>query len=915
MRDVNDTRYYMLLGRGDWGACQTAPDDPSSTLSTAWEATGADTAWQSISAALSLRGKVFTFPQPPADHPVELRDRRGADQDQYGNWYWIDESRNGLKVLSVGTGNTSQFWQSQAAPKPHRIDADFKPVATPTARALTLQGLAITREHYLVVGVLETPGLLIFDLHGPDDPIHQVWDVPFVPFDMQATPDGGLVILDREHRRYWRLNHHLQVCVEPAEPEDTVFQPKDRPDDGSQDRQRVPRSAAADQFEAAAIPVTEAGDPIAIDVLPDGGILILDAAQVDNLPGFHLYREGAHVGDRLSIEALRTAIEEARGEGSALTSLVAHDFALASPPPESTAEVLALLYLVGQEGNQSFAFYVIQTETGLSLQPRIVYLPMRLFGGKGLISSGTDIYYDFYERWIPLVAQSRPRYVDDAVFYTPIIDSQLPDCVWHRLMLDACIPPNTTIRVSSRAANETQALEALAFSDEPHPYRRGNGSELPFVSNPESFETHELLLQQANGRYLQLAITLRGDGVRSPLLRELRAYYPRFSYLNNYLPAVYGDNDDSARFIERFLANIEGFYTVLEGRIASVQGYFDPHSVPSDAVDWLASWFGIAFDSGWDEARKRFFIQHALRFFRMRGTVPGLVAALRLALDNCIDPTLFDNPLKNTSIRIVENFRKRMLPGVLVGDPTAESGITEIAIGTRWEPGQGREVLNQRYHDFLGISKPSVEFPLQTPENPEVASQWETFARRVLGFVPEQSFKIVLWHDFLARRYGTVSSLPAAYVRTDSTTYAAFSEVPWFTRLPADGPPLRDWYHFESVVLAMQRTAHRFTVLLAVDDKEFHDPARQEMRRELAERIIAVEKPAHTVFELRFYWGMFRIGEVRLGDDTVLDRGSRNPMLMSPLILGRGFTLDNTLSAAHPDTVEDRFISNRDSLQ
>jgi hypothetical protein len=113
----------------------------------------------------------------------------------------------------------------------------------------------------------------------------------------------------------------------------------------------------------------------------------------------------------------------------------------------------------------------------------------------------------------------------------------------------------------------------------------------------------------------------------------------------------------------------------------------------------------------------------------------------------------------------------------------------------------------------------------------------------------------------------------------------------------------------------MQRTAHRFTVLLAVDDKEFHDPARQEMRRELAERIIAVEKPAHTVFELRFYWGMFRIGEVRLGDDTVLDRGSRNPMLMSPLILGRGFTLDNTLSAAHPDTVEDRFISNRDSLQ
>jgi hypothetical protein len=298
----------------------------------------------------------------------------------------------------------------------------------------------------------------------------------------------------------------------------------------------------------------------------------------------------------------------------------------------------------------------------------------------------------------------------------------------------------------------------------------------------------------------------------------------------------------------------------------------------------------------------------------MRGTLPGLVAALRLALDKCIDPDLFDNPLENTGIRVVDNFRKRMLPGVMVGDPTAESGVTEIAIGTRWQPGQGREVLNQRYRDFLGTSDLSVEFPLQAPADSDTTSQWESFAMQVLGFVPEQSFEPTLWHDFLARRYGSTSRLNQAYLRAGGDAYAAFTDVPWFASVPADGAPLHDWYQFESVVLAMRRTAHRFTVLLPVDDDETNDPARQEARRELAERVIAVEKPAHTIFEVRFYWAAFRIGEVRLGDDTALDRGSRNPLLMPPLTLGRGFTLENTLSASHPGTVTNRFVSDRDIL-
>ncbi len=110
---------------------------------------------------------------------------------------------------------------------------------------------------------------------------------------------------------------------------------------------------------------------------------------------------------------------------------------------------------------------------------------------------------------------------------------------------------------------------------------------------PAGLDTWELLFQKAAGQYMQLKIVFSGNGRLTPRIRALRAYYPRFSYLKNYLPSAYREDSKSASFVERFLANIEGFYTSIEDRIATAQALLDPCGLP------LKLWIGWPIGSAW----------------------------------------------------------------------------------------------------------------------------------------------------------------------------------------------------------------------------------------------------------------------------------------------------------------------------
>jgi hypothetical protein len=61
-----------------------------------------------------------------------------------------------------------------------------------------------------------------------------------------------------------------------------------------------------------------------------------------------------------------------------------------------------------------------------------------------------------------------------------------------------------------------------------------------------------------------------------------------------------------------------------------------------------------------------------------------------------------------------------------------------------------------------------------------------------------------------------------------------------------------------------------------------------------------LEKPAHTSYEIKFYWAFFRVGDARLGEDTVLDSGSRAPQLLLPAVLGDTYTGSTYLTCELP---------------
>lgn len=225
-----------------------------------------------------------------------------------------------------------------------------------------------------------------------------------------------------------------------------------------------------------------------------------------------------------------------------------------------------------------------------------------------------DSCWTWYGRSLDSVATSSPALQHDAIFTTSALDSGMPRCRWHRVQLDADIPPGCYLRVQVASADHA---DASVHDDD---WQQAPDNALDF------------LIDQPPGRYLFVRIALHGDGASTPLLRRARFDFPRSTSLDS-LPAVYRDNPRAEHFTERFLSLFDASMLDLDDAIGQFPAAIDVASARTELLPWLAGMLDLVFDPAWDGTRQRAILAALPRLYRARGTGEGMRLAIRLLFD------------------------------------------------------------------------------------------------------------------------------------------------------------------------------------------------------------------------------------------------------------------------------------------
>ena len=383
---------------------------------------------------------------------------------------------------------------------------------------------------------------------------------------------------------------------------------------------------------------------------------------------------------------------------------------------------------------------------------------------------GPDVQYLSGTGPRPLLALPYPAYLTAGAMGGFGLSGGDPDCVWHRLYAEADLPAGTSLTIWARAAEHSVATsdwaallatllnapigtsridadvaDAIAkahvgvvpltdslraslaeapFHLQPVPVVVNLPSELPFHPGLAALdgmpgELYELLLQRTGGAnrrltgaLLDIAAVASGDGRRSPCLRAIRIYSPRFSYQDEYLPALFhqtsmpdeADQSPSPTppdFRERLLANLEGMLTPMEDRVAAAEYLLDPYVVPVDMLPWLGSDPGLMLDPGWPEARCRRALAMAGRQLRERGTDRGVCLAVDIATDGAV---------ARGEVVLLETHRLRRTNATVLGIPLG--GLNDL---TQFGVPSGNSIVGdtlilsaERAIDVLALLAPAV---------------------------------------------------------------------------------------------------------------------------------------------------------------------------------------------------------------
>ena len=733
--DVNGSRFWLVpLDRPPAGADPGLAFDPA----------------RGVLRLRSLRGGEL-----PADAAAaDAADRPAGTLDRHGTFAVLDAT--GTRVLAAGVG-----------------EGTVEVLRAPDGTAI--QDLVL-RADGLLVAALDDGRLA---LAGPEareaePPLPEAFLAldGFAPDRLAASPDGRIVALDRAHGRLAELTGTPLHRLAPRRFRAHVFRPRE-----------------------------ENPDPLRLEPLP------LD------LPEGHAPRAVAVVEERVAVLCWR---DDPPG-GPALLLVLDHGgerrFTLTDPPfPVDLAwegRDRLLLLVAGWPGGrvaEAVAVDLAATDEAGRLRPAGERYPLPGWNQDARLLTGPvrpphylghpdPNHSNSPSAPRPVVRLSLPSFAAAGTL-RHTLDSGTTGFAWHRLYLEAALPPGTALMVRLTAVDRAEELGgpghahrfgvAATGGPEEAEARAPRGvwlpqaSELPFhpgllpcPSERDRAGLWSCLIQGGAGpertlagRFLAVAVELRGDRRSTPELASLRVWGPRFCYRDQYLPALYRDPAATAEppsereraaarldFLGRFLALFEGVLTPVEDEVAGAFRLFRGRTAPAAALDWLASWLGILALPALPEARRRRLVEEATLLFRERGTARGLARALDIVTGDGV---------ARGDLVLVEHFRLRRTLATILGarlEPLDDPLLPGRQQGGNSVVGRTLFLGIETEREFLALFR--AEIAEGAEEEAAVAEFFDRFAHRATVLVHREVGEAELG---LIRR--TVAAEAPAHVET-----------------------------------------------------------------------------------------------------------------------------------------------------
>lgn len=255
--------------------------------------------------------------------------------------------------------------------------------------------------------------------------------------------------------------------------------------------------------------------------------------------------------------------------------------------------------------------------------------------------------FDWYGRPLcdgEVTSETPLRYERRGQLLTRAVDSGVPRCRWHRVRVEATLPPGTAVEVSVSTSEEAEPAPQGDPTQESG-WEKFDSGETVNAGVPHPSDWHKaptaaldfLVQNQPPGRYLFVRVRLTGDGKATPRVRRLRLDFQRATSLD-LLPAVYRETPEAEDFTERFLSLFDSTVADLDAAIERYPALLDPAGVPEEVLPWLGSFLDVSLDRSWGTEQRRAILRAVPELYRRRGTVEGLRLAVRLVFG--FDPVI-----------------------------------------------------------------------------------------------------------------------------------------------------------------------------------------------------------------------------------------------------------------------------------